>query len=62
METERLATLGSISGMLVHDLKQPLMSLAVNAELLARARRVRADASPGARARVDRRTGPRCSR
>jgi two-component system, response regulator PhcR len=34
METERLATLGSISGMLVHDLKQPLMSLAVNAELL----------------------------
>jgi two-component system sensor histidine kinase/response regulator len=34
IETERLATLGSISGMLVHDLKQPLMSLAVNAELL----------------------------
>jgi signal transduction histidine kinase len=34
LETERLATLGSISGMLVHDLKQPLMSLAVNAELL----------------------------
>src|SRR5215467_15714562 len=34
LETERLATLGSIAGMLVHDLKQPLMSLAVNAELL----------------------------
>jgi len=34
METERLATLGSVSGMLVHDLKQPLMSLAVNVELL----------------------------
>lgn len=34
IETERLATLGSISGMLVHDLKQPLMSLVVNAELL----------------------------
>lgn len=26
METERLATLGSITGMLVHDLRQPLMS------------------------------------
>lgn len=34
IETERLATLGSISSMLVHDLKQPLMSLVVNAELL----------------------------
>ena len=34
LETERLATLGSISGMLVHDLKQPLMSLLVNVELL----------------------------
>jgi response regulator RpfG family c-di-GMP phosphodiesterase len=34
LETERLATLGSVSGMLVHDLKQPLMSLAVNVELL----------------------------
>lgn len=34
METERLATLGSIAGMLVHDLKQPLMSLLCNVELL----------------------------
>ena len=34
LETERLATLGSVSSMLVHDLKQPLMSLAVNVELL----------------------------
>jgi len=34
LETERLATLGSVSAMLVHDLKQPLMSLAVNVELL----------------------------
>jgi signal transduction histidine kinase len=34
IETERLATLGSVSAMLVHDLKQPLMSLAVNVELL----------------------------
>jgi len=34
METERLATLGSIAGALVHDLKQPLMSLLCNAELL----------------------------
>ena len=35
METERLATLGSIAGLLVHDLKQPLMSLFVNIEHLA---------------------------
>jgi response regulator RpfG family c-di-GMP phosphodiesterase len=42
LETERLATLGSVSGMLVHDLKQPLMSLAVNVELL----RELADMSP----------------
>ena len=34
LETERLATLGSIAGMLVHDLKQPLMSLLVNVEHL----------------------------
>jgi len=34
LETERLATLGSIAGMLVHDLKQPLMSVLVNVELL----------------------------
>jgi signal transduction histidine kinase len=34
METERLATLGSIAGLLVHDLKQPLMSLLVNIEHL----------------------------
>ncbi|MGN6105277.1 MAG: sensor histidine kinase [Kofleriaceae bacterium] len=34
LETERLATLGSIAGMLVHDLKQPLMSLLVNIEHL----------------------------
>lgn len=34
METERLATLGSIAGMLVHDLKQPLMSLIINIEHL----------------------------
>lgn len=34
METERLATLGSITGMLVHDLRQPLMSLLVNVEHL----------------------------
>src|SRR3954470_14782375 len=34
METERLATLGSIAGLLVHDLKQPLMSLLMNAEHL----------------------------
>jgi two-component system response regulator PhcR len=34
METERLATLGSIAGMLVHDLKQPLMSLVINIDHL----------------------------
>lgn len=34
METERLATLGSIAGMLVHDLKQPLMSLLINIDHL----------------------------
>ncbi len=34
METERLATLGSIAGMLVHDLRQPLMSLLINVEHL----------------------------
>lgn len=32
METERLATLGSIAGHLVHDLKQPLMSMLINVE------------------------------
>jgi two-component system response regulator PhcR len=35
LETERLVTLGSIASMLVHDLKQPLMSLLVNVEHLA---------------------------
>lgn len=35
LETERLATLGSISALLVHDLKQPLASLMGNIELLA---------------------------
>jgi signal transduction histidine kinase len=34
VETERLVTLGSIASMLVHDLKQPLMSLSVNIEYL----------------------------
>ena len=42
LETERLVTLGSIAGMLVHDLKQPLMSLLVNIEHL----RELADAAP----------------
>ncbi|HEY0251850.1 MAG TPA: hybrid sensor histidine kinase/response regulator [Kofleriaceae bacterium] len=46
LETERLATLGSVSSMLVHDLKQPLMSLAVNTELL----RELADLAPMLRA------------
>lgn len=32
LETERLATLGSIAGLLVHDLRQPLMSQLVNIE------------------------------
>ncbi len=32
MDTERLATLGSIAGLLVHDLRQPLMSQLVNIE------------------------------
>ncbi|MEO8699388.1 MAG: ATP-binding protein [Kofleriaceae bacterium] len=34
LETERLATLGSIAGMLVHDLKQPLTSLIANVRLV----------------------------
>jgi two-component system response regulator PhcR len=34
LETERLATLGSISSALVHDLRQPLMSLTVNIDHL----------------------------
>jgi two-component system NtrC family sensor kinase len=34
METERLATLGSIAGLLVHDLRQPLMSQLANIEVL----------------------------
>src|SRR3954462_10079436 len=34
LETERLATLGSFASMLVHDRKQPLMSLLVNVEHL----------------------------
>jgi len=35
METERLATLGSIAGLLVHDLRQPLMSQLANIEVLS---------------------------
>ncbi|HUJ56907.1 MAG TPA: ATP-binding protein [Kofleriaceae bacterium] len=34
METERLATLGSIAGMLVHDLRQPLVGMMINLENL----------------------------
>jgi two-component system response regulator PhcR len=34
LETERLATLGSISGLLVHDLRQPLAAIIGNIELL----------------------------
>lgn len=34
LETERLATLGSIASLLVHDLRQPLMSLLINIEQL----------------------------
>jgi two-component system response regulator PhcR len=34
LETERLATLGSISALLVHDLRQPLASIVGNVELL----------------------------
>lgn len=34
METERLATLGSIAGLLVHDLRQPLVAQLANIELL----------------------------
>lgn len=34
LETERLATLGSISALLVHDLRQPLASIVGNIELL----------------------------
>ena len=34
LETERLATLGSIASMFIHDLKQPLMSLQMNIEHL----------------------------
>jgi signal transduction histidine kinase len=49
METERLATLGSIAALLVHDLKQPLMSLLVNIEVL----RELAGASPTLHAAVE---------
>src|SRR6185436_17250215 len=49
METERLATLGSIAALLVHDLKQPLMSLLVNIEVL----RELAAASPTLHASVE---------
>ena len=35
LETERLATLGSIAGAVVHDLNQPLAGLVINAERLA---------------------------
>jgi len=34
LETERLATLGSMAGMLLHDLKQPLMAMHGNVEVL----------------------------
>lgn len=34
LETERLVTLGSLSAMVVHDLKQPLMSMTANVEVL----------------------------
>jgi signal transduction histidine kinase len=34
LETERLATLGSIAGAVVHDLNQPLIGLVMNAERL----------------------------
>lgn len=55
METERLATLGTIAGLLVHDLRQPLMSMMMNIEHLANGARetgriaelVRATALPG---------------
>lgn len=50
METERLATLGSIAALLVHDLKQPLMSLLVNIEIM----RELATASPQLHTAVDR--------
>jgi signal transduction histidine kinase len=35
LETERLATLGSIAGAVVHDLNQPLIGLVMNAERLS---------------------------
>jgi two-component system sensor histidine kinase/response regulator len=35
LETERLATLGSMAGMLVHDLRQPLMSMMMNIDHLS---------------------------
>src|SRR5262249_7646489 len=35
LETERLATLGSIAGMLVHALQHPLMSMLVNGDHLS---------------------------
>lgn len=35
LETERLATLGTIAGRLVHDLRQPLMSQMANIEYIA---------------------------
>jgi signal transduction histidine kinase len=50
LQTERLSTLGSMASMLVHDLKQPLMSLLVNIELL----RELAHHAPALRALVDR--------
>jgi signal transduction histidine kinase len=49
METERLATLGSIAALLVHDLKQPLMSLLVNIEVM----RELATASPTLHAAIE---------
>ena len=62
METERLATLGTIAGLLVHDLRQPLMSQLANIEVLAelatespliiRALEHSSELDPGTRARL----------
>src|SRR5262249_27184069 len=49
LETERLATLGGLAGMLVHDLKQPLMSMLVNVDHLGEL----ASAAPLLRQAVD---------
>ncbi len=49
LETERLATLGSLAGMLVHDLRQPLMSLMLNIDVVQEL----ADATPSLRQALD---------